>query len=121
MVNDSKGQSHLALTGECEVTQPPFSLKPGQWYWAGVWLEIAGKRTATFGVRQWPGYAPQYREADKKGWKVVSASSEESQAEKCPAANAIDGDPTTIWHSKYSAHRRNRPTRSSWTWACRPR
>lgn len=35
-------------------------------------------------------------------WKVIDCSSEELDAEHCPATNAIDGDPTTMWHTHYS-------------------
>ncbi len=37
---------------------------------------------------------------DKTKWKVVSCSSEQGGGEK--AANAIDGDVNTIWHTRYS-------------------
>lgn len=37
---------------------------------------------------------------NRQSWSV-SASSEESNAEDNTAANAIDGDPTTIWHSEW--------------------
>ncbi|MFF5970341.1 TIM-barrel domain-containing protein [Streptomyces sp. NPDC012769] len=38
----------------------------------------------------------------KTGWKVVRADSEETTAENGAAANAIDGDPATRWHTAYS-------------------
>ncbi len=37
----------------------------------------------------------------RSGWKVVRASSENT-ANKKFASNAIDGDPTTLWHSRFS-------------------
>lgn len=36
---------------------------------------------------------------DRSAWKIVSVSSENSGEE---ARNAIDGDPTTIWHSRWT-------------------
>lgn len=36
---------------------------------------------------------------DKRGWKLVSADSE--QIDEGPAANAIDGNPATYWHTRY--------------------
>ena len=36
---------------------------------------------------------------DRSAWKIVSVSSENSGEE---ARNAIDGDPSTIWHSRWS-------------------
>lgn len=40
------------------------------------------------------------RRVDKKGWKLVSTDSEEP--EEGLAAAAIDGDPDTYWHTRYS-------------------
>ncbi|MGL5379852.1 discoidin domain-containing protein, partial [Clostridium sp.] len=37
-----------------------------------------------------------------KGWKLVSVSSEEKSSENGAAINAFDGDPNTMWHTKYS-------------------
>jgi alpha-L-fucosidase len=37
------------------------------------------------------------------GWKVVSVDSEETAGGNNAAANAIDGDPATIWHTRWSA------------------
>lgn len=39
---------------------------------------------------------------DKSLWKIVKVSSEQGGGEK--AANAIDGDPTTIWHTQYGSY-----------------
>ncbi|WP_433181442.1 family 20 glycosylhydrolase [Actinoallomurus sp. CA-150999] len=39
----------------------------------------------------------------QKGWKLVSASSQETAHENGAAANAFDNDPYTIWHSDWSA------------------
>jgi endo-alpha-N-acetylgalactosaminidase len=106
MVNDARGQSLLVVQGAngagAEMTQLLHGLRPGQWYSASVWIETTGERTAGLEVRGWSGWAPAWREATKAGWKIVSASSEETAAEKCPAANAIDGQPGTMWHTKYS-------------------
>ncbi len=106
IANDPRGQTHLRIRGNGgaagEVSQPLFGLEPGRWYSAGVWLELEGARTATMGVRPWPGHPGDLREAAKKGWRIVSASSEETSAEKSGAAHAIDGDPATLWHSRYS-------------------
>jgi hypothetical protein len=33
---------------------------------------------------------------------VVSADSQETVGENAPATNAIDGDPGTIWHTKWT-------------------
>lgn len=40
--------------------------------------------------------------ADKTGWKVIDCSSEETQGENGKAANAIDGNINTKWHTRYS-------------------
>jgi len=48
------------------------------------------------GVWQYPDAVPT------AAWKVVSASSEETAGEDGRAANAIDGDPRTIWHTSWS-------------------
>lgn len=48
------------------------------------------------------GTPPVQREIPKNGWKVVSVSSEETVSEKAPATNAIDEDPSSFWHSKWS-------------------
>lgn len=39
----------------------------------------------------------------KAAWKIRSFSSEETSSENGAAANAIDGNATTKWHSKYSS------------------
>lgn len=39
------------------------------------------------------------RKADKKGWRLVSADS--AQSDEGPAGNAIDGDANTYWHTEY--------------------
>lgn len=41
--------------------------------------------------------------ADKTGWKVTACSSEETKSEDGRAANAIDGNLKTIWHTQYSS------------------
>lgn len=38
--------------------------------------------------------------ADRSGWKIIDKSSEEAGSEA--AKNAIDGNPNTIWHTRYS-------------------
>ncbi|MFN8080396.1 MAG: discoidin domain-containing protein [Kineosporiaceae bacterium] len=38
----------------------------------------------------------------KAGWSVVSADSQETTSENGAASRAIDGNSTTIWHTKYS-------------------
>lgn len=40
---------------------------------------------------------------DNKGWKIVSVSSQESAAENGKAENMLDGDPSTIWHTRWSS------------------
>lgn len=40
--------------------------------------------------------------ADKKDWKVIEYSSQETSSENSPARNAIDGNVNTKWHTKYS-------------------
>ena len=40
--------------------------------------------------------------ADKKGWKVIACSSEETSSENGRASNAIDGNVNTKWHTRYS-------------------
>lgn len=39
----------------------------------------------------------------KKGWKLRGFSSQESSAEQCEGYKAIDGDCSTMWHSRYSS------------------
>lgn len=41
-----------------------------------------------------------YANVDKKLWKILSFSSEQGTAHES-AANAIDGNPSTIWHTQY--------------------
>ena len=41
-----------------------------------------------------------YANMDKKLWKILSFSSEQGTAHES-AANAIDGNPSTIWHTQY--------------------
>jgi hypothetical protein len=100
------GQTCLEIAGNNgargEVSQPVYGLKPGAWYATNVWTEITGNRQATLAIRPWPGYAAP-EPMSKQDWKIVSVSSEETGAEQTPAANAIDGDPSTIWHTQYSA------------------
>ncbi|MER7948836.1 TIM-barrel domain-containing protein [Streptomyces sp. NPDC096079] len=38
------------------------------------------------------------------GWSVVRADSEEKAAENGAAANAIDGNPATLWHTRWSGN-----------------
>ena len=38
----------------------------------------------------------------KAGWSIKAVSSEETDSENGAAANAIDDDPSTIWHTRYS-------------------
>lgn len=40
---------------------------------------------------------------DKTNWHVIEFSSQETTSAKSYASNAIDGNPATIWHSKYSS------------------
>jgi galactose oxidase len=42
-----------------------------------------------------------YEYASRTGW-TVSADSQETVSENSPAQNAIDGDPTTLWHTQYN-------------------
>jgi hypothetical protein len=42
------------------------------------------------------GYVPQ------TGWKLISADSQETQAEDGSAANAFDGSASTFWHTQYT-------------------
>ncbi|WP_078910038.1 TIM-barrel domain-containing protein [Streptomyces sp. NRRL S-87] len=39
----------------------------------------------------------------RAGWSVVRADSQETAAENGAAANAIDGDPATLWHTAWSS------------------
>jgi alpha-glucosidase len=48
------------------------------------------------------GNPPVQREIPKTGWTIKSVSSQETTNENGAAANAIDNDPATIWHSKWS-------------------
>lgn len=45
---------------------------------------------------------------DRSAWKIVSVSSENSASGE-GARNAIDGDPTTIWHSRWAEPVANHP------------
>lgn len=45
---------------------------------------------------------------DKSGWKVVSFSSEQADSKEL-AANAIDGEPSTIWHTQYKPEEKDYP------------
>lgn len=38
---------------------------------------------------------------DRSTWSIIYVDSEETEGENGAAANAIDGDPSTIWHSKW--------------------
>ena len=40
-------------------------------------------------------------QSNAQGWKVVSCSSEETAKATTPAFQAIDGDPSTLWHTAY--------------------
>lgn len=47
--------------------------------------------------------------ADKNGWTIVDCSSEETNAENASAANVLDGDNGTIWHTEYDKNQPNPP------------
>ncbi|MFI8961958.1 TIM-barrel domain-containing protein [Streptomyces sp. NPDC053493] len=59
--------------------------------------------TAT-GVRLLPatGVPASGAPIPKAAWKVAYADSAETKAENGAAANAVDGDPATLWHTAYS-------------------
>lgn len=53
IVNDAKGQTHLSIAGVHDLApgvSQKLALKPGQWYSASVWVEIAGERPASLTV-----------------------------------------------------------------------
>ncbi|MFB8306841.1 TIM-barrel domain-containing protein [Kitasatospora purpeofusca] len=84
------------------------------WYYdpadrAGVLWVKAGSRSEAFtvtaaGITAAPGTPVGTRSAPipQTGWKVVAADSQETAGENGAAANAIDGNPATIWHTKWS-------------------
>lgn len=45
----------------------------------------------------------------QSAWNLVSVSSEETSGENGAATNAFDGDPATIWHTRWSAGNDNYP------------
>lgn len=49
-----------------------------------------------------PSVWDQADSVPRSAWRVVSVSSEETAAELAGAANAIDGNPNTIWHTRWS-------------------
>lgn len=98
---DASGEVHLTLDGSAPSAsspryQGPFAMPRGGTVRA-VLLPAAGSTalalcsgsasSAVFGLCS-------------SGWKVVDCDSE--QGGKEAAANAIDGDPSTIWHSRWS-------------------
>lgn len=42
------------------------------------------------------------KDLDRKGWKIAFADSEEYEGEDGNAANLLDGDPNTIWHTQWN-------------------
>ena len=52
---------------------------------------------------------PQHRGIPRKGWKVHRVSSEEAEGENSRAKNAFDGDPTTIWHTRWKTEKAQYP------------
>ncbi|RYG78103.1 discoidin domain-containing protein, partial [bacterium] len=46
---------------------------------------------------------PDGRDLDRKRWRVAYADSEEQDAENGEAANVLDNQPTTYWHTEYGA------------------
>ena len=52
------------------------------------------------GLAPWPGQTMTFDKViDKSGWKVTADSFQSGEGEP---VNAIDGDPSTFWHSEYS-------------------
>lgn len=104
IVDDNKGQTCLRVQGNngagAEISQT-LQLQPGKTYSASVWVELKGKRTAALAVRP-VGGAAGLVPADRKGWKILKADSEEKRQTEGPAALALDGDPATIWHTQYT-------------------
>ena len=48
-------------------------------------------------------------EYDKTTWGIIASSSEETAAENGMAANILDNDPTTYWHSRWSSNAASYP------------
>ncbi|WP_433236049.1 TIM-barrel domain-containing protein [Streptosporangium sp. CA-135522] len=80
------------------------------WYFdpAGVLWAKTGSKSAAFTLTATatalPAASPVGGSAPiaKAGWSLVSADSQETGAENGAAANAFDGDSSTIWHTRWS-------------------
>ncbi|MFW6163043.1 MAG: sulfatase-like hydrolase/transferase [Planctomycetota bacterium] len=48
---------------------------------------------------------PEQGLLDRKGWRIHSVSSQETKAQPQAAANVLDGDPMTCWHTQWKAAR----------------
>lgn len=55
-----------------------------------------------FATGQWRDTDTKHTRVPKDNWKIVGVSSQEINGENGAAANAIDGNKNTKWHTKYS-------------------
>ncbi len=62
-----------------------------------------------FTTGEWRATPTRHVFADKKAWKVIGCSSQESGAVSMPGSNAVDGDIQTIWHTSYDTNHLNLP------------
>ncbi|GGP87742.1 beta-galactosidase [Streptosporangium pseudovulgare] len=62
-----------------------------------------GLRTATATVDVSSGVKPLPNLIDQKTVKVAGVDSQETAGENAPAANALDGNPATFWHTQWQA------------------
>ncbi|WP_022900834.1 family 20 glycosylhydrolase [Humibacter albus] len=62
----------------------------------------SGERTASDTVTVRSSIVPLSDPIDQSTMSVVSADSQETSGESAPATNAIDGDPSTYWHTQWS-------------------
>jgi len=111
---DAKGQTHLRVKGndgaDATVSQVLFGLEGGKTYSASVWVELTGERTAAIGVRAFKGFAPA-AELPKDKWTVIHVDSEEpaESAGGGLGASAIDGEPSTYWHTEWARRKPAHP------------
>ncbi len=95
-ITDSNGNAiHFTIDGSEPTTESPLYTGPIDLPLGGTLRAISydGASTSFAVSRYFAGMAPV-------GWQVISVDSEEAPGEA--AANAIDDDPTTIWHTAYS-------------------
>lgn len=70
---------------------------------AGTFSATDGDNTASTEVRITGGAEPLPNQIDQRSLTVADVDSQETTAEDGAASNAIDGNPNTLWHTKYSS------------------